>query len=283
MNSYIVTDLVFESLDFAQNMEITGYLEKNKLSDSVMVSEFTIQTNAEEAIFKKPKGRYIIFFTEKIWKLLPREYRVLEQNLINRIRSLIHAKIDRKKQAYTVLIVGLGNPNVLCDSLGPATVQKITPFCSSGASSITVLTPNVEGNTGIASVELIKATVSLKKPDIMIVVDALAARSCHNLAATIQISDAGIFPGSGVGKCRYEISLKSMGVPVVSIGVPTVVHTSTLMCDVLAQAGMRSLITEVELAVKNGMDFFVTPQEMDFMMSTLSSLLSTAIETACME
>lgn len=146
----------------------------------------------------------------------------------------------------TVLIVGLGNWNVTPDSLGPKVVQRliitrhlvhnIVPKKfnkHSGIRPVSAIAPGVLGITGIETGEIIKGVVEKIKPDLVIAIDALAARNLERISTTIQISDTGVYPGSGIGNKRMGITKESIGVPVVAIGVPTVVDAATVANDTL--------------------------------------------------
>ena len=114
----------------------------------------------------------------------------------------------------------------------------------------------------------------------IIVIDALASRSTDRLCSTVQISDTGIHPGAGIGNSRKEISQKTMNVPVISIGVPTVVDSATMIYDALEKADLGSVSKELESVLSNGKSFFVSPKESDIVVSAMSELLASAITSA---
>ena len=136
------------------------------------------------------------------------------------------------------------------------------------------------GQTGIETLELLQGAVDCVKPDLILAVDALAARSCDRLASTLQISDAGIAPGSGVGNHRAPITREAMGVPVIALGVPTVVNSATLVYDALEQAGIEEIGAPLQRVLKNGKSFFVSPKDSDVVTEEASRLLSDAIGAA---
>ena len=146
--------------------------------------------------------------------------------------------------------------------------------------SLSALSPGVLGQTGIETLELLRGTVRSVRPDVMVVVDALAARSCERLASTVQISDTGISPGSGVGNHRAAINRETVGIPVIVLGVPTVVNSSTLVYDALEQAGIHEISPPLRHVLENGKSFFVSPKESDVITEAVSGLLSSAINTA---
>jgi spore protease len=141
--------------------------------------------------------------------------------------------------APSVLITGLGNRAITADSIGSFTADKVVAtahlnrsspdFAALGLPSVSVIAPGVSSQTGMETADIIKSAAICANADIIIAIDALAARSTERLCTTIQLSDTGIEPGSGVGNHRRAITYKSMGVPVIALGVPTVVNSATLV------------------------------------------------------
>ena len=145
---------------------------------------------------------------------------------------------------------------------------------------LSAISPGVLGETGIETLELIRGAVRSVRPDLVIAVDALAARSCSRLATTVQISDSGIVPGSGIGNHRTAITMETLGVPVISVGVPTVVVSSTLVWDALREAGIDEVSSTLRAVLDNGKRFFVSPKESDLISDAVSELLAGAISEA---
>jgi spore protease len=137
----------------------------------------------------------------------------------------------------------------------------------------------VLAQTGIETAEIIKSAINSTTPDVLILVDALAARSCDRLAATIQVSDQGINPGSGIGNRRDAITKEMMGVPVITIGVPTIVDSSTLVYDALQQGGFDTdnISNNLREVLENGRSFFVSLKESDLIISQMAELISEAV------
>lgn len=180
-----------------------------------------------------------------------------------------------------VLVAGLGNGDMTPDALGPRCCEQVLATRhiadelakSAGLGAlrpVSCLTPGVLGRTGMESAEVVAAAVRATKPSAVLTVDALAARKLSRLGCTIQISDSGIVPGSGVGNARKELSRKSLGVPVVSIGVPTVVDAATLVADI---AGTEDI-------PKEGSSMMVTPREVDLLVERAAKLCAMAINRA---
>ena len=193
----------------------------------------------------------------------------------------------------SVLVVGLGNDQMTPDAVGPRTVRRLTVtrhlraydqalFSALGCCELSALAPGVLGQTGMESGELIKCAVEMVKPDLLVAVDALAARSCERLASTIQLSDGGISPGAGIGNHRMAISRATMGCPVLGVGVPTVVDSSTLVWDALEQAGMseKDLPTALQTVLDSGRSFIVSPRDCDEMVELTCRLLARSLNLA---
>ncbi|MBQ3103314.1 MAG: GPR endopeptidase [Oscillospiraceae bacterium] len=182
----------------------------------------------------------------------------------------------------TVLVAGLGNRAMTPDAVGPLTVENLLitrhlekRFC---LRSVAAVAPGVLGSTGMESAELIAAAAQRVQPDAVLLVDALAARRLGRLCTSVQLSDTGLSPGSGVGNRRAEISRKSLGVPVFSIGVPTVVDAATLTADVLEEAGMA----QVDPEALRGYDenVFVTARNIDAQVKELARVIGYGINFA---
>lgn len=194
--------------------------------------------------------------------------------------------------AHSFLIVGLGNANMTADALGPLTIEKMAQ--SGMASYTSMIVPGVFAQTGMESCEIIQGIVQQTSPDCIITIDALAARSAFRLGTTVQLTDTGIRPGSGVGNARKGITKENMKIPVIAIGIPTVVSAAAIVSDAmdsLKQIGYNEtilgsiamldkeeyyqLISEV-FAPELG-SLFVMPKKLDEELDTMSSLLAASL------
>ena len=194
--------------------------------------------------------------------------------------------------AHSFLIVGLGNANMTADALGPLTIEKMAQ--SGMASYTSMIVPGVFAQTGMESCEIIQGIVQQTSPDCIITIDALAARSAFRLGTTVQLTDTGIRPGSGVGNARKGITKENMKIPVIAIGIPTVVSAAAIVSDAmdsLKQIGYNEtilgsiamldkeeyyqLISEV-FAPELG-SLFVMPKNLDEELDTMSSLLAASL------
>lgn len=187
----------------------------------------------------------------------------------------------------TVLVVGLGNPAVTPDAIGPGVARSTMvtrhlvqhlPEHFGSLRPVSVLETGVMGTTGFESLELIRAVTEKIKPALVIAVDALASRKVSRLCRTVQIADTGIVPGSGVGNSRAGIDKASVGVPVIAVGVPTVVDAGTLAADLSQQAGVNYLSAEDYNSFCGNM--IVTPKDIDSKVADISKLVGYAINLA---
>ena len=234
----------------------------------VAVSTVTIKNDSAAKELGKPIGRYITLEAEG--KINIFELENLKYILVKELRGLLG---DIKG---TVLVVGIGNKNVTPDAIGPKTAEGVLAtrhipellaqkIGLKGLKSVSVLSPGVLGQTGIEVKEIIESAVRCVKPALIILVDALAAREVSRLCNTIQISNTGICPGSGVGNERLEISEKTVGIKCVTVGIPTVVHASTLCFDLTGNEG------------KNHNTLIVTPRDIDRLVDRSCEVVSFAL------
>jgi spore protease len=192
-----------------------------------------------------------------------------------------------------VLAIGLGNGSMTPDAVGPHTLRRLSAtrhlreydealFVSLGCCELAALSPGVLGQTGMESGELVKMAAELTRPHLIVAVDALAARSCERLASMIQLSDGGISPGAGIGNHRMPLTRETMGCPVMGVGVPTVVDSSTLVLDALEKAGVdaESLSPDLAEVLERGRSFFVSPKDCDEVVSLTCRLLAKALDEA---
>lgn len=255
----------------------------------------------------KPKGSYITL-ESPLLKENDRE----AHNLIIEVLSKYIANLCIVNENPSVLVVGLGNSHVTPDSLGPKTIDRIlvtrhlkdniSEDIAGCVSSVAAIAPGVMGITGIETVEIVKGITEKIKPDIVIAIDALAARKVSRINSTIQISDTGIAPGAGVGNTRKAINKESLGVPVIAIGVPTVVDAATLANDtldimidnMLALADERGpfyeMLSKMSVEDKYSLilntlspyadNMFVTPKEVDAVIDNLVNIIANSINIA---
>lgn len=230
----------------------------------------------------KPVGSYVTLELDPLLCRQADAFSRAASALAAELRSLLPGD-----SASPVLIVGLGNRNITPDILGPLVLEHtlVTRHLVSAAPAhfgdcrpVSALAPGVLSATGMESAEVTAAVSSALRPACVVVVDALASRSLSRLCRTVQLSDTGISPGSGVGNHRMALDQETLGVPVLSVGVPTVVEASTLALDILEESGLGDV--EPEALCGDGADLFVTPREIDAQIATLAKLLGYGLSMA---
>ncbi|MEW8956474.1 GPR endopeptidase [Clostridium sp.] len=306
----IRTDLALETREMyvkSNNKESDGVEVIEREENDIKISTVKIINETGEKNMGKPKGTYVTMEMPKLTlydgDLMDNVSDSLGKVLLDMI------KVDKNK---TTLVVGLGNWNVTPDALGPKVISKlmvtrhikelmpeaideeVTPVCA--------ISPGVLGLTGIETGEVIKSLAEKIKPDYIVCIDALASRRLERVNRTIQIGDTGIAPGAGVGNRRMEINEKTVGVPVIAIGVPTVVYAATIASDTIdlvvdsmkAQASESSKVYDMLRSIDKGDrnrliheilnpyvgDLVVTPKEVDAVIDSVSKIISTGINIA---
>jgi spore protease len=260
------TDLTLEARELFQQQQMNetvqqrgeppGVEVENAGDTNIKITRVKITSPTGEASIGKPMGTYI---TLEVPGLKDNDQALYENTCKALAKELISlVKLGDKS---TVLVVGLGNWNVTPDALGPKVVssmmvtrhllQYVPEQVDDGVRPVCAIAPGVLGITGIETGEIVKGIVDRIHPDFIIAIDALASRRMDRVSTTIQLADTGIAPGSGVGNKRMELSKNSMGVPVIAIGVPTVVDAATMANDTIDLV-MDSLIKQAS----QGSDFY---------------------------
>lgn len=274
---YIRTDLAAEAVAAENRVSVKEYTENG----------FSVhEVNADGHDTGLPKGRYITLTVGPLWFYGKDTLEKATDTLASFISQLTLP--FNEHSSPSILAVCLGNRRITSDAVGPLCAEKLIVtrhlkserddlFFSLGGRELSVITPGVTGETGIETFDIIRSAVNTVKPSLVICIDALAARSVDRLATTVQLSDAGVSPGSGVGNHRKEISHSTLGVPVFSIGVPTVVQSSTLVYDALEKAGINDVSDSLRDVLENEKSFFVTPKNADVAVAAQATLISKAI------
>lgn len=230
------TDLATERRDIYQKAskqegEIDGIEStKEDINENLKVERVKITNENGEKAIGKPIGNYITIDIKKLKIAQEEEIEQAANTLSNELRKILDEHVDKQGE---ILVVGLGNIYVTPDSLGPKVINEIDvtrhiinylpQYVEEGTRIVSAIAPGVLGTTGIETVEILKGIVDNIHPKLVIVIDALASRSIERISSTVQVSDTGIVPGAGVGNTRSEISMKTLGIPVIAIGIPTVV------------------------------------------------------------
>ncbi|MBO5938560.1 MAG: GPR endopeptidase [Clostridia bacterium] len=233
-------------------------------------------------------GRYAVFFTNPLYWMEDDYFLTVRDKVSEEIVNLFKEYMPKQKErSLELLVIGLGNPKMTADALGAEVVERVMvtrklyePSECFLAMSVSAISIGVLGTTGIETLEHLRALCHQIRPDLVLTVDALAAKRSERLGATIQISSGGISPGSGVKQPQKRLSRQTLGVPVVSIGVPTVIHASAILRESFEKLGILEWESAREIVAREG-DFFVMPKESDLLLRESANLLSSAINRAC--
>lgn len=226
----IRTDLAIESIKDIKN------ISKEKIEDNIKITNVVVDDKVSELINKK-KGNYITIEFDDVTD--SSNYEKVKKVFVRELNNLLNLlKIEKKASC---LIIGLGNSKSTPDSLGPLTINNIIVTnhlfeldeLSNEYRRVSVLVPGVMGQTGLETSDVISSIVDKFKPDFIILIDALASQSVERVNKTIQMTDTGIHPGSGIGNSRKEISYETLNIPCIAIGVPTVVDAITIVSDTI--------------------------------------------------
>lgn len=292
MEDYSRSDLACESGAIGRGTVLPSKVYREERIGERTVARLVIDEARYEKMFGKPRGTYVTLMCGKIWSMGDEDFEWAVSFVARELRQMCAAVCGRKVDGgFGVLVAGLGNSDITPDAIGPDSVKRLNVtrhlrtldedlYRTVGRCEISALCPGVLGQTGIETVEIVRGAVKNAKPDVVVAIDALAARSCERLAATVQLSDSGISPGSGIGNNRKAINKENVGVPVIALGVPTVVDSSTLVYDALRRAGIEEVRPELRQVLENGRGFFVSPKESDVITERVSVLLAEAVDRA---
>ncbi len=306
------TDLAIEAREFAQQQkqnteELDGVKVEIKNTDIYQITHVKILNETGSQTMGKPIGNYITIESE-----LLKQNDITSHEQIMKTAAEHIAGLSKLSQKSTILVVGLGNWNITPDALGPKVIDKILVTrhldgvlpeeIQKSVRSVAAISPGVMGITGIETVEIIQGVVEKLKPDLVIAIDALAARKFSRINSTIQMSDTGVAPGAGVGNKRMTLNEQTLGIPVIALGVPTVVDAATLINDTMDRM-LEEMIAQTEQGsafyeMLHNMDtdekyrlivdilnpyvgnMFVTPKEVDAVVERLANIIANAINIA---
>lgn len=300
VHSFSHTDLALElkdeleeSLEDSQHFEGIKVYQKEIGKTKIRETVIEIESEEGEIQLGKTRGTYVTFEGENMAENDGSFHEDMSNCLAKRLKRLLSG---RKK----LLFIGLGNGEVTPDALGPLVIKNlfVTRHLTGwkeieGCPAVAALAPGVMAQTGMETGEIVEGIVKKIKPDALVVIDALAAKSSERLNRTIQLSNTGIAPGSGVGNHRNEITEKTMGVPVIAVGVPTVISIPALACDIM-EAFCRTQDEEMKdtfsswpesekyrflgkILDEKLWELFVTPKEIDEAVKRISYTISEGI------
>ncbi|MBR3152393.1 MAG: GPR endopeptidase [Clostridia bacterium] len=305
------TDLAVERRDvFKKANKLDGDIpgiesDYKKVSDTIVVEKVKVTNQEGAEAIQKPIGDYITIDVKKMRNISDEEKEKIAETVTEELKGLIDKHIDKKSE---ILVVGLGNLYSTPDSLGPKVMQEIDvtrhifkylpQYVGKDDREVSAISPGVLGTTGIETQEILKGIVDNVKPKLLIVIDSLASKSIERISSTVQIADTGIVPGAGVGNTRKELSERTLGVPVISMGIPTVVDAATIANDCLdlfigkLQEDAKSneylnFLKEQdnyeeikEALLPNDFNFIVTPKEIDELVENMKDIVARGINFA---
>lgn len=302
------TDLACERRELYQKAngldEIDG-IETEQKGDDIRINTVKVTNESGARAIGKPVGTYI---TVDI-----KNFKIADEDKIQRASEVVTEELKKLIDVHSartddILVVGLGNRFVTPDSLGPKVITDIEitrhllkyapQYLEPGTRPVSAVSPGVLGTTGIETFEIIKGIVDNIKPKLLIVIDALASRSIERISSTIQIADTGIVPGSGVENARKSLNQESLGIPVIALGIPTVVDLGTIIDE-----GLDLFITKLqekaesneylnklkekdnyeeikEALTPNDYNMIVTPKEIDDLIEKMKDVIARGINFA---
>ena len=289
----IRTDLAMEAREL--HPSLSGVTEESEEHEGVALTRIALTTDDAAARLEKRKGRYVTLDAPEL------SARPLD--LFERVSRALSNELSRLMEGLgtceNVLVVGLGNRAITPDSLGPRVVESIyvtrhikqyMPDALPGpVRAVSAVAPGVLGVTGVETMEIVRGVVEHCKPDLVIAVDALASRRAARISTTVQLTDAGISPGAGVGNNRTGLDRETLGVPVIAIGVPLVVFATTISQDTISliadETGLHNDEERLkELAAKviaeHIGELIVTPKEIDSIVADMTRIVADGINMA---
>ena len=305
------TDLASERRDLyekANNLKngIEGIeSQKEDVNEKIKIERVQILNEKGEKAIRKPIGTYVTIDVKDLKIATEEEKEKAGEVLTKELKNIVDKHVGSQDE---VLVVGLGNIYVTPDSLGPKVINEIEvtrhiinympQYVKEGTRKISAISPGVLGTTGIETVEILKGIVENIHPKLIIVIDALASRSIERISSSVQISDTGIVPGAGVGNKRSEISIKSLGIPVIAIGIPTCVETAVLVNDSLNlfieklqdEAKSNDYLNSIknennyeeikQILMPRDYNLIVTPKEIDGLIENIKDIVAMGINNS---
>ena len=279
------TDLALEARELWQESaekttRLSGVKATKQRAEGYPVTRVDILDERGEKALGKPRGTYRTIDLTAFWQRKSDFFERAVRAVGGQLKELLPGE-------GTVLVIGLGNGAMTPDAVGPLAADSVLvtrhliaamPRHFSGFRPVAVFRTGVLGTTGVESAEAVRGLVAQVEPSLVIAVDALASRRVGRVCTTVQLSDTGIIPGSGVGNHRSALNQETLGVPVFAIGVPTVVDSATLAADLLEESGIRDY--DGEALQKSRQNLMVTPRDIDQQVRELSKVVGYGINWA---
>lgn len=279
------TDLALEARELWQESaektsRLPGVKAAKQRQEGYPVTRVDILDERGEEALGKPRGSYLTIDLTTFWQRKPDFFERAVRAVGGQLKALVPAE-------GPVLVVGLGNRAMTPDAVGPLAADSVLvtrhliaaqPRHFAGFRPVAVQRTGVLGTTGVESAEAVQGLVEQVEPALVIAIDALASRRVGRVCATVQLSDTGIIPGSGVGNHRGALNRETLGVPVLAIGVPTVVDSATLAADLLEESGITDY--DGEALQKSRQNLMVTPRDIDQQVRDLGKVIGYGINWA---
>ena len=279
------TDLALEARELWQESagkttRLTGVKAVKRKQEGYPVTRVDILDSRGEEALGKPRGSYLTVDLTTFWQRKSDFFQRAVRAVGTPLKELLPTE-------GPVLVVGLGNRAMTPDAVGPLAADHVLvtrhlisamPRQFSGFRPVSVLRTGVLGTTGVESAESVRGLAAEVRPACVIAVDALASRRTGRVCAAVQLSDTGIIPGSGVGNHRHPLNAETLGVPVIAIGVPTVVDSATLAADLLEESGITDY--DAEALQKSRQNLMVTPRDIDQQVRDLGKVIGYGINWA---
>ncbi len=304
------TDLADERTDiFKKNNNIVDNVDGIETivreEENIKITEVKVTNENGANSIGKPIGNYITIDIKKLKLATDEEIEQYGNVLSDELKKLIDKHVQKQDE---ILVVGLGNIYVTPDSLGPKVINEVDvtrhilkympEALDKETRSVSAISPGVLGTTGMETLEIVNGIVENVKPKLVIVIDALASRSMERISSSIQLADTGIVPGAGVGNTRKELSQNTLNIPVIALGIPTVVESAVLVNDCLdlfigklqEEAKSNEYLNELkekdnyeeikEALIPNDYNMIVTPKEIDDLIENMKDIVSRGINFA---
>lgn len=302
------TDLADERTELykkANNIEneIEGVeANEEEINNNIKLTRVKILDEKGEQALGKRKGTYITIDMKNMKYMGNDEIQSASEVLSKELKNMIKEHVGLEEE---ILVVGLGNIYVTPDALGPKVINEIDitrhllkyvpQYLDKNTRPVSAISPGVLGTTGIETAEILKGIVENVKPKLMIVIDSLASRSMERISSTIQLADTGIVPGAGVDNARKELTKDTIGIPVIAIGIPTVVETAVVVNDCLdvfieklqQEARSNDYLNKLkeednyeeikEALIPKEFNFIVTPKEIDGLIENMKDVVARGI------
>lgn len=270
--------------------EESGVRIRHAVAQECEITYVRIDSAEAAARIGKPQGRYVTVECGNVCALDACGEERVARVLSVEIREMARHMCEKPPGSdFCVLVAGLGNAEMTADALGPKTIKTLpvtrhlrrvecVGLASCEACDVAAIGTGVVAQTGMETAEILRGIVSQMHPDLVIAVDALAARAPSRLGATVQLGDSGVQPGGGIGNARRALTRESVGVPVMALGVPTVINCATLLADALGEG--RAMGEAKEGVPGELASLFVCPKEIDLLVGRAAALLSRALGKA---